>query len=109
MVLNIWFLENWPLAACGLRRLGWVTVVYRVRDDGGAPVDPLSQTGSTPLWIAAQNGHAAAVALLCARGASARGFKRVGQRVCDRVSCLDIANSGGHEHVAKILMRFGAT
>ena len=79
------------------------TDVMRVLIDGGAPVDAASYTGSTPLWIAEQNGHAAAAALLCSHGASPRAFKRVAH---ERITCLDMAVANGHAAVVKILVAF---
>lgn len=77
--------------------------------DGGAPADAQSRTGSTPLWLAAQNGHAAAAALLCSRGASTRAWTRAPPpNGAVRVSVLDIAALNGREALAAILVSFGA-
>jgi len=65
----------------------------------GAPPNAASVTGSTPLWLAAQNGHAGAALLLCEAGANVRASK-------DRVTCFDIARLKGNLAVAEVLRRF---
>ena len=73
---------------------------------GGASVNAVANTGSTPLFIAAQNGHAAACALLCEAGASVHAAKRVPGG--GSLSCLDIARRNGRTAVLRILEQYQA-
>ena len=67
--------------------------------DDGASVD--EKTVATPLYFAAQNGHADVVALLIERGADVNGMSKFG-------AALHISARRGHIHIMEILLQNGA-
>lgn len=85
-------------------RTGNPEVVLALLQAGGSP-NARSDTGSTPLWLACQNGHAAAVLVMCQNGGDGMAYTRGSSG--QRYSCLDMAVQNDHEAVHDILLRFG--
>ncbi len=69
--------------------------------DAGADVNAAQDGGSTPLMGAAQNGLAATVALLLARGADPRAYDQ------DILTAADLADRAGHPDVAAAIRTAG--
>jgi hypothetical protein len=69
----------------------------------GASVKQATNDGSTPLSIAAQNGHEAVCELLLSHGAS------VNQAMNDGSTPLSIAAQNGHDAVCALLLSHGAS
>ena len=91
-------------ACSSTRRAGNSEIVLALLQAGGSP-NARSDSGSTPLWLACQNGHAAAVLVMCQNGGDGMAFTRGSSG--QRYACLDIAIMNDHEAVYDILDRFG--
>jgi ankyrin repeat protein len=89
--------RDWERAAT----TGDVATLTRARRSG-APLDALDRHGQTALMLAAQHGHADAVAALIAAGADLDVTAKYG------LSALMLAVIAGHQECARLLARAGA-
>jgi ankyrin repeat protein len=68
----------------------------------GAKIDPKDDTGRTPLYLAALEGHDKLVELLASKGADVNTKDRDGQ------TALSIASKRHHQAVVDMLLKHGA-